>query len=617
MSLITDDKVVLATDDKAALATDDKWKVKFPSTIRSIAIITASAVTSELPVALLHALQEVHPYPENIYLATDYQPDDETILYILICPAGYGSEYYIKGPKYYITYQLEPTPILERHSYRCLLADALLNWEYSQKNIDFLHSPAMKKPVVMTTYVPPGYMPYLDRSLPYIDSNRDIDVLFLGWDVHPRRAKIRDGLTAAGYKTVFICGKLLPEMQDLINRAKICLNMRASDDIKCLETIRLNVLLSNRSCIVNERIDDEFETKAFGSWILNVPYDNIISTCGALLHNYEYRRQMADTSYSEYSSQRRWTKLVDFSKILPELGPKKFNPEITDIAIFNCSFGTRELAPPMLSAIRRSIDKPWRVNIINDINNVPDSTLCILICPAGLGANYNPKALPKNYICWQLEDMQGNNNNPKYLQLLRGGLAIWDYSRFTIDWFWRKYTMKVDYCPPGFNEFICDPEILYNNYLYSDDGKDIDILFLGYCDAYPRRCRLRDQIKALPLTSVFESAQNLDGMRALIRRAKVCLNFNSMDVFVLSKVRMNIHLSNMACVISENCCDADAQQLYGENGVTFVPYDQIVSTAVDHVNNLELRREKAIKGYQWYSQQRWEQLFDFAGHLPQ
>src|SRR5690349_18622198 len=106
-------------------------KFPFPPTIEQIAIINASHVTKELPIALLHAIQNVHPHPDKIFWTNDYQYNNPHILYIIICPAGYGSESYRQGPLFYITYQLEPSAILKREPYLHFLANALYSWDYS------------------------------------------------------------------------------------------------------------------------------------------------------------------------------------------------------------------------------------------------------------------------------------------------------------------------------------------------------------------------------------------------------------------------------------------------------------------------------------------------------
>lgn len=294
--------------------------IEFPSTIKNIAIYNASSVTSELPGSLLMILRSIHSQPEKITIVNNFLYEDDLTLYIIICPAGLGSERYIKGPKYYITYQLEPTFVLSREPYRAFLSGALYNWDYSRRNVEKLRSFGNIK----SYYVPPGFAPTISSpdilkgvSL-YSDENKDIDVLFLGWDAHERRQHIKNALINAGLNVLFIINLNLEQMQDIIKRSKICLNIHVVDDMPCLETIRLNILLSNQACIVSEDINDP-EINIYKNMITSVPYDNIVETCNNLIKDFTKRRQIAIQSYQWYRNNRDWRQIVDFNYLLPTM----------------------------------------------------------------------------------------------------------------------------------------------------------------------------------------------------------------------------------------------------------------------------------------------------------
>lgn len=294
-----------------------------------------------------------------------------------------------------------------------------------------------------------------------------------------------------------------------------------------------------------------------------------------------------------------------------------FPSSIDQIVIFNASFGTRELDSALFATLRTILPCPWKVSIGTFLEQNRDDLLYCIICPAGLGTN---PTLPKYFIVWQLEDLQGTYNNENYLNILRSALMVWDYSQFNVDLLRKEHNISAIYCPPGFSETITSPDLLNGVYLYNDQTKDIDILFLGYCDAYPRRILLREQCKELcakeNLKMLFVSDFDIQGMRDLIRRSRVCLNFAVWDVFVLAKIRLNILLSNQAFVISEIACDKDAVELYSESGMVFTSYENLLSETLSYLHKPEERRKRAIQSYQWYRKRSWAKIFSFEKYLP-
>jgi len=293
----------------------------------------------------------------------------------------------------------------------------------------------------------------------------------------------------------------------------------------------------------------------------------------------------------------------------------KFPVTITTVAIFNGSFGTRELGPALLSAIRSVYSKPWNIILVDKLEYGRDDILYIIVCPAGLGIKQVD--MPKYYINWQLEFMIGAYNVPAYIDRMRGAIDNWEYSTFNLAISHSRDNIGSIHVPPGFNETIVDPDILTGKYVYTDENKDIDVLFLGYCDAYPRRIEIRQNCFNAKLRVWFVSDLDLEGMRKVIKRSKVCLNMAAQDEFVLATVRLNILLSNQACIVSEVSVDKVADKLYSQNGICFVPYDNIVEKLWDLVHDFDTRRTMAIKSYQWYKNQRhWNDIVDFNKLLP-
>jgi hypothetical protein len=110
----------------------------------------------------------------------------------------------------------------------------------------------------------------------------------------------------------------LQGMQEAIRRSKICINIHSMDEMSALETVRLNVLLSNQACIVSENINDP-EVDIYKDNVFFVPYDKLVETCVALVNNPEIRKRKAIESYQWYKNERAWNKIVDFKSVLPDL----------------------------------------------------------------------------------------------------------------------------------------------------------------------------------------------------------------------------------------------------------------------------------------------------------
>lgn len=293
--------------------------ITFPDTIKSIVIYNASFGTRELARALLYAIRAVYPAPQHVSIAGSFENNRDDILYIIICPAGFGASNISKGPKYYINYQLEPTFALDRLTYLPLLSAAICNWDYCQYNVQYLTSLHNIK----SLYVPVGYTPSIStddiliESTMYSEQDKDIDVLFLGYcEAYPRRLKIRDDLYRRGLRIWFVSDLDLIGMQKAIKRARVCLNFHNADNMNSLETIRLNILLSNYACIVSEEVKAS-ERDQYKDVVIFTSYDKLVDKCCELKGQVEQRLSQAIKSYQWYITKRRWNDIVDFNKLLP------------------------------------------------------------------------------------------------------------------------------------------------------------------------------------------------------------------------------------------------------------------------------------------------------------
>ena len=292
-----------------------------------------------------------------------------------------------------------------------------------------------------------------------------------------------------------------------------------------------------------------------------------------------------------------------------------FPDTIKKIGIHNCSGVTQELVPALLSSIRSVHPNPWNIVVSKELEYNKEDILYIIICPAGLGKD--KVEMPKYYINWQLEYLNGNYDNEVYIDRMKGAIANWDYSQYNIKISQIRDNIESIYVPPGFNETVSLPDIIGGDYIYNDEGKDIDVLFLGWCNPFPRRLHIRDNCERAGLKIHFVCGLNDIEMKQVIRRSKVCINISTIENFIFHTIRMNLLLSNQACIVSEHTIDRIDNLEYEQNGICIVPFDNIVEIVYDLVHDFERRRNMALKSYQWYhNNRRWTDIVDFNKLLP-
>lgn len=292
----------------------------WPRTLRTIHICSLSGVTRELALALLQPVKRICPSAEIVAAPLGGRDD---ILYILICT----SQHDFSAVKYYVFWQLEnfdAEPGADNNDYNSryrdcrahlpLLSNALRIWDYAKRNIVILNDTLG----LAAEHVPIGYShavrgPY---ARDYIESGKDIDVLFLGYPSEGRRAVIAEQLGGV-CNFAAIWGVGLSKMQEWISRSRICVNIHFILPFN-LQTVRLNVLLSNHACVVSESAQDADTQKLYESnGVIFAEPDQLISTIVALIPDQVRRKELADQSWSWYRCERRWERLVDFATLLP------------------------------------------------------------------------------------------------------------------------------------------------------------------------------------------------------------------------------------------------------------------------------------------------------------
>ena len=142
--------------------------------------------------------------------------------------------------------------------------------------------------------------------------------------------------------------------------------------------------------------------------------------------------------------------------------------------------------------------------------------------------------------------------------------------------------------------------------------EDIDVLFYGSLNE--RRQKILDALRARGLN--VHHAFGIYGRErdSLIARSKLILNVHLYPAKILEVVRISYALANRRTVIAEG--DADTEVYDGlENAVCLVPYDKLVDSCVQLVDDPARRFELATAGYAWMAARPLAPLL--APHLRQ
>ena len=264
------------------------------------------------------------------------------------------------------------------------------------------------------------------------------------------------------------------------------------------------------------------------------------------------------------------------------------------IRIVNVSHVTRELPAAVLDALRAAY--PTLLLAVHDRIDYETPDLQIVICPAGLGLG-GPIRRPRRYLALQLEEYHVLSN-PHYREFIQGAEFYWDYCALNV----RKARELYPSLRPVLARIGYSPSVAGRIRPYRDADRPIDVLFLGWVDVHPRRARILAQMSAF--CTVYSTHEaGVAEMQRLIQRAKICVNIHGKDVFVLQTVRLNLLLSNKACVVSEPPEDADAQRFY-EPSVVFSsdPAEEVRRLLQDEPRRLSI----AEQSHSWYRSVPWE-----------
>lgn len=126
-------------------------------------------------------------------------------------------------------------------------------WDYQARNVEFLRGHGIE-----ALHVPYRFTTQLERAA---EGSADIDALFIG-SMSPRRRRILDGV-AGVCNLVTAQGCYGGDLDRLIERAKVVLNIHYCDEPHPLEVVRLNYLMANGCAVVSERGWDDKENEQY------------------------------------------------------------------------------------------------------------------------------------------------------------------------------------------------------------------------------------------------------------------------------------------------------------------------------------------------------------------
>lgn len=128
-------------------------------------------------------------------------------------------------------------------------------WDYQAKNVEFLWAHG-----IWALHVPYRYTPALERVKLRA---KDIDVLFIG-SMSPRRRTILDQIDSV----ITAQGCYGADLDALVSRARIVVNIHYCDTPHPLEVVRLNYLMANGCCVISERGWDGAENEQYAPGLI-------------------------------------------------------------------------------------------------------------------------------------------------------------------------------------------------------------------------------------------------------------------------------------------------------------------------------------------------------------
>lgn len=172
-------------------------------------------------------------------------------------------------------------------------------WDYAAGNVSRLQAAGIDR----VEYVPVTYMPVLERIPTSVE--QDIDIYFYGY-LSPRRQHIVDQLKARGlnvHVNEFGSSAAYGDLDRLIARSKVILNMTNYDQYHIFEIVRAALPLANHKVVVTELNSySEIDTDLKDA-VLHCPYDQLVDFCVNVVANPELRMQYEKQGYDIFKNR--------------------------------------------------------------------------------------------------------------------------------------------------------------------------------------------------------------------------------------------------------------------------------------------------------------------------
>jgi len=167
---------------------------------------------------------------------------------------------------------------------------------------------------------------------------------------------------------------------------------------------------------------------------------------------------------------------------------------------------------------------------------------------------------------------------------------VWDYSKKNIE--------KLKNIPGNnitFFKIGHTPEITR---IQTEVVKDIDVLFYGAINSR-RQLILDELIHSGYKVVILKNSYGLERDK-YIARSKIVLNIHYYESKILEIVRLSYLLSNKICIVSEVDNETEIDDELKEI-ICGIPYNQIVYTCIDLINDESKRKNFEIKGCEYFS----------------
>lgn len=180
--------------------------------------------------------------------------------------------------------------------------------DYDPFNIDLIKKKFSKQCGILSF----GYTDDLHFIKEYNENEKDIDVLFLGFD-NPKRKYIREELLKYNINCIFKTGVFGNDRINLLKRSKIVLNIPGHGDL--FQISRIGFLLNNNCFVISEKTSCYHFYNHLEMGIVYANYDDFILTVIEYISKPNERKKISEIGHSLY-------KLRTPSILLPE----KLNP---------------------------------------------------------------------------------------------------------------------------------------------------------------------------------------------------------------------------------------------------------------------------------------------------